>query len=810
MVWQLYCGSQPDLNAAVMLKSYFKIALRNLWKHKFYSLINILGLALATAAFLFIIHFVRFEYSYENFHQKADDIYRVTLSLYKGSEYVVTDCETHPPLAPLLKKEMPEVVDYVRVQNMEGLSELKVRNEIYRVDKVYAADPSLFNMFSFEFTEGSPSAALRSPMQAVLTESLARRLFGSTAVIGQSLRNNDQLYTVSAVIKDVPLNTHLKFDMLISFSSLEKMGWQMDSWNGNNNFTYVQLRPHANLAAFNTKLLKLSRERVKDNRLVAESMKDIHLHSHKSFEPEVNGDIKTVQFLLAIAVLVLLVGSVNYVNLTTARAAERVKETGLRKVLGSSRWLLVKQFMMETFLLNLLALCVALSIMQLMLPAYLQLIGRPITASFFTSPIFWGTCGVLFLFNCLISGLYPAITLSSVKPVSVTQRTFTGSLKGMLLRKTLVVGQFAAALIVLSASLIVYRQLSYLRSQDLGMNTDEILTLRSPSQTDSMHRQAFRNSLLQLPEVEKVTVSGSLPGVSLHELATMTGIALYGTETGKGYNYYLYGIDARFLPAMEIKLAAGRNFREDGANKDEVIVSRETIRLLGFKKPEEAIGQKITLSMSENSKYSTIIGVMADYHQQSLKGALLPMIHWYSDIGSYYSLKISSQDIPQTLGRIKEIWSAQYPDHPFEYRFLNELFDQQYKADQQFGKIIEIFSAFTLFITCLGILGLTAYNINRRTKEIGIRKVLGASVTGIVTLLSKDFIKLVLIAVIIATPPAWYIMHRWLQNFAYRIEVEWWMFALAGSLTVIIALLTLSFQSVKAALVNPVRSLQTD
>lgn len=795
-----------------MLLNHLKIAWRSLLKDRFYALINILGLAIATAAFLLIINFVKFEYSYEDFHEHADDIYRITLDLYKGSEYVVTDCETHPPLAPRLKKEMPEVVDYVRMQRLEEISEIRNGNDIFRVDGVYAADPSVFSVFNYTFIEGKPSLSLHSPLQAVLTETLARKMFGSVDVIGRTLRNGDRVFTVTGVIRDVPLNTHLKFELLISFSTLEKMGYDLNSWNGNNNYTYVQLLPHADLNAFNAKLKALSKERLQNKMFVAEPVKDIHLHSHKTFEPEVNGDIKVVQFLLIAAVLILLVGSVNYVNLTTARAAERVKETGIRKVLGSSRILLVKQFLTETFLINVLALACSLLIIKLVQPAYLQLIGRPVTMDFFSTFSFWGICLSLFLFNCLLSGLYPSVVLSSVKPVAVTTRTFTMPAKGNLLRKALVVGQFAAALIVLSVSFIVYRQISYLRNQDLGMNTMEVLVIRSGSEgTDSVRRlqsQAFINELMQVKNVEKVAVSGSLPGVSLHKLGTTTGLTRFGEDADKGYNFYLYGIDAAFIPTMEIKLAAGRNFRENSENKDEMIISRTAAKLLGFRSPEDAVGKGI--AFSGDKKPLTVVGVVEDYHQQSLKGSLLPMVHWYSNDARFFSVKLNTVDLRNTVAQIGEIWKRQYPGYPFEYQFLNELFDQQYKADQQFGKISEIFSVFTLFITCLGILGLMAYNISRRKKEISIRKVLGASVASIVTMLSGDFIRLVIIAVFIATPLAWYLTSQWLQGFAYRIQVQWWMFGIIGLLTTIIALVAISFQSVRAALVNPVSSLRSD
>jgi putative ABC transport system permease protein len=805
------------LKGTNMLQNYLKIAWRNLRKDKFYTVINILGLAMATAAFLFIINYVRYEYSYENSYKKAGDIYRITLDNYKGNEYVVTDCETHPPMGPLVKKTIPEVVDYVRVEHMEEIPAVKSNGKIFKINNAYAVDPSMFTIFNYDFIEGNATTALTAPMQAVITESLAKRMFGQASAVGKILQDGDWTYTVTSVIKDVPANTHLKFDLLISFTSLVNRGINMDSWGANNNYTYVQLVPHASLAAFNQKLLQLSKEKMKVDRYTAEPMNDIHLHSHKSFEPEENGDLKTVQFMLVIAVLVLLVGSVNYVNLTTARAADRTKETGMRKALGSSRLALVKQFMTETVLINALALALALVLIRLLLPAYVSLTGRPVTVDFFHSAFFWLTAAALFVFNCILSGLYPALVLSNVKPVSVTRKSFTASAGSILFRRILVVGQFSAALIVLSASLIVFRQLSYMRSQDLGLNPEQVLVMRAPGGQgkiiDSLRRQqskAFLSQVAQLPQVEKITATEALPGASLHELSTSSGISQLGSDKGLNYTYYSYGVDENFLPVMNIKMLAGNNFRAGESNSDNMLLSKEACRLLGFSSPQDAIGKRLNLSWTSQG-YSTVIGVVDDYHQQSLKGAILPMIHWYrTNGGTFYAARLNTSDIKHTIAKMQAYWQEQYPEYPFEYHFFNELFDAQYKADQQFGKMVEIFSIFTLFITCLGILGLTAYNITKRSKEIGIRKVLGASVGSIVHLLSRDFVKLVIIAVAIATPLTWYIMNRWLQDYAYRIQIQWWMFAIAGLFTLGIAMLTVSIQSIKAALANPVKSLKSE
>lgn len=802
-------------NYPVMLLNYLKIAWRNLNKNRFYTLINVLGLALATAAFLLIIHYVRFEYSYENFYTHADDIYRVTIDRYKGAEFVVTDCETHYPLGPMMKKDMPEVKDYARLQSMGEFQEIRQGNKVIRINQLYAADPSIFSIFNYRFIDGDPATALSSPFQVVLTESSARKLFGRTDVKGRTLQTQNKVFTISGIIHDLPENTHLKINVLFSYSSLPTtINAVLDSWQGNNTYTYVQLMPHSNLITLNEKLKKLSREKIKENIFTAQPIKDIHLFSHKTFEPETNGDIKTVRFLLVTALLILLIGSVNYINLTTARSSERVRETGMRKALGSSRGMLVGQFMIETVMINLLAMGCALVLINLFLPLYYNLAGRFADTGFFTDPLLWAMIAGLFVLNCLLSGIYPAVVLSGVQPVSVTKRTFTGTVKGVIFRKALVTGQFTAALVVLSASLIVYRQLAYLRSQSIGLHTEQVLeVIGTYNEQDSILQKeavAFKNRLLQLPQVQQVAVSTAIPGIELNMLSTTTGISQYGSNTGQGYNFYMYGIDAGFIPAMGIKMAAGRNFIAGSTNGGDAVINKEAARLLGFSSPEAAIGGKLSMAFSREKKYSTIVGVTEDYHQQSLKDAMRPMIHWYQESGLFYSIKVKTADMPATVAQIRRVWEQQHPGYPFEYRFLDDLYNQQYKGDQQFGKIVEIFSFFTLFITCLGILGLTAFSITKRTKEIGIRKVLGASAAHITGLLSKDFIYLILIATVISTPLTWVVMNHWLDNFAYRTTISGWIFCASGLLTLLIALITISFQTIRAALANPVQSLKSE
>lgn len=792
--------------------NYLKSAWRILWKDRYYALINVLGLSVSTAVFLLLVHFVRFEYSYENFIQKADDLYRITLDNYNGSEYVDTDCETYPPLGPFLKQEMPEVQDFTRIQMLEDNNEVQYKHQAFRIEHIYAADPSTFSLFEMPFIKGNADN-FHQPYQLVLSETEAKRIFGSEDPIGKTLKQENTLYTVTGVFRDSPANTHLKLDMLISFSSLNALGWAInDNWGGNNNYLYVQLPPNTNLDAFNVKLHALTKSKLKGkvkNLFNAEPIKSIHLYSHKFFEPEVNGDVKTVNFLAVIALLILLVGSVNYVNLTTARASDRVKEIGMRKLLGSSKGLLIRQLLLETLIINLLAMGFAVLLIGFSLPFYRQLIGQNISINLFGTGFFWLSIALLLLFNCLISGLYPAFQLAATKPIKVVGRVFTADKDGSFFRRALIVGQFVAAMMAMSATLIVFQQLNFLKNQDIGLNPSELLVIRGPKTgTDSLRSEkglAFKNSLLALPEVEKVTLSDAVP-TALYDVSTSVGITRHGATDRNRYNYTLYGIDEDFIPTNDIKLVVGRNFEKGPENENKVLINEQAARLLGFKNAAAAVGEAIDLWGAKR----VVIGVMRDFHQHSLKEAVPPMIHWYSTGSDFITVKLQTKHIAGSLQAIEKEWKTVYPEYVLNYHFMNELLDEQYQSDRRFGNVVGVFSVLVLLITCLGVLGLTTYTIHKRTKEIGIRKVLGASVPNIFGLLSFDFVKLILLALVLATPITWYAMNNWLENYALHIQIQWWVFGLVGIFAVSITILALSHQAVKAAWMNPVESLRKD
>ncbi|GGH60344.1 putative ABC transport system permease protein [Filimonas zeae] len=792
---------------------FLKTAWRSLWKNKFYTGINLLGLAAATLAFLLLVNYVQFERSYEHFHEKADNIYRLTLDMYRGNEKYNTDCETYPPLGPMLKSNYPEVVDYVRLQDM-GTYEMKGPDKSLRASATYAADPSVFTVFNFPLLKGDARTALNTPGQVVISARTAKAMFGSTDIIGKTLALNGQPAVISGVMADIPANTHLRFDLLLPIAELTKMGWDLNTWGGNNNYTYVLTKPHLNLAEFNEKLKALSKARLQNEYVVAQAVKDIHLYSHKNFEPDINGDATVINYILIVAFLIILIGAANYINLTTAHAAGKKQEAGLRKILGASRFNLTRMFFAESLLINLLAMVLALVFTAIMRPFYASLVGYPSAALLFRTPTFWITTLLLFIVNCILSGVYPALVLSAVKTAAATARQFTGSLKGAALRKVLVVGQFTVALIVLSAAVIVYQQMYYVKHRQLGMNIEKILVMRGPelAGTDSVlagKGKVFKNQLLQVKGVEQVAMTVSLPGLQLSSLCTQTDVHRQGSTENTGFNYYLYGVDENFVPLMNMQLVAGENYRA-GSQHNQLLLNEEACRVLGFANAADAIGQKLDIN-SGCVKNGTITGVIKNYHQQSLKQAQIPVIHWYHNAPcNYISIKVNAENLHQTMAAVENTWNSAFPDHVLEYFFLDDMFNQQYKSDLQFGKIINFFSFFTLFITCLGLLGLTAFSIAKRSKEISIRKVLGASAQSIIALLSKDFLLLILIAIVIAVPVCWYAMHHWLQSFSYRISINGWIFVLTGIAALLLALLTIGLQAARAAMANPSQNLKSE
>jgi putative ABC transport system permease protein len=804
-----------------MLINYLKIIYRNLLKGKVFSLINVLGLAVGIGSALLIVHYVRFERSYENFHTKADNIYRLTLDLYKGSEYVITDCEMYAPVGQMLREQNAEVLDFVRMYNQSNV-EVQAGNVRFFENQLYFADSSLFNVFTVTMLHGNAGTALSRPWQAVVTERIARKYFGSTDATGKTLDIDHKLYTVTGVIADLPPNTHLKYDILLSHVTLPQI-WPTwygdDKWGGNNEYMYLLMAPGTDLAQFNRKLVAFSqalKDKLGSNRIVAEHMKDIHLYSNKSYEPEPNGDARIVYFLLIIAVFIMIIAWVNYINLATARAIDRAREVGIRKVMGSARMQLIAQFLMEAAFMNFVASLLGLVFFQTTLPYFRLLAGQPLPLDVYQDSTLWYITAGLFIAGTMVSGGYPAFVLSSFLPVTVLKGRFRSSGHGQWLRKGLVVVQFGATVVLLICVVTVYRQIDFLQHQRLGMNLGRTLALRGPriSAKDSVYNErytALKTALLQLPYVQSVARSEAVPGLSMHEVNTTSYITRLGQNEKEGsYNYYLFDIDEDFIPTLRIEFAAGRNFSNTAGNADQVIINEEAVRTLGFSSAEEAVGSRITYRTRWEGPPSTIIGVVKNFNHRSPKEAYLPMLFRYDIFANYVSVRLTTDDMPRAIGQIHRTWKTLFPNNTFEYFFLEEQYNRQYQADRQFGQVTATFSVLAVFIACLGLFGLSSFTIVQRTKEIGVRKVLGASVVQIVQLLVIDFLKLVMLASVLALPVALWAMNLWLRNYAVHAPFSAWMFIAPVAAIVVIAFGTVGMQTLKASAENPAKALNVD
>jgi len=803
-----------------MLKNYFLIAVRSLIKNGGFTFINIFGLALGMAGFLFIVQYVRYERSYEDFHTKADDVHRITLDIYNGSEYFVTDCETHAGIGPMLKREMPEVLDFARMFSVDGKTELKTGTNKILAEKIFFADQSVFNVFTFNVLHGDTTKALTAPLKAVISASTAKNLFGKEDVVGETFENDRMQFQVTAVIADSPLNTHLKINVMYSHATIAKIrqGYSDEEWGGNNEFTYLLLATGTDLGSFNRKLNDKSIElkpKIGDARYVAEPIKHIHLYSNKTYEPEPNGSAKVVYFLAIIAVFIIVIAWVNYVNLSTARAVERAREVGIRKVMGSMRSQLIVQFLSESIIINVIAALLSAVLFEVGLPFFQDLTSQPLAQHFINDPMYWYIFGGMVIIGTLSSGIYPAFVLSSFQPATVLKGKFQSSSHGQLLRKGLVIFQFGVTVILIIAMSTVYLQINHLQSIDLGMNVDQTVALRAPTNdgVDSIYITSLDKLKADLQanhDVASVAKSGALPGQG-YDLLSSTMFTRTGQEESSGkFEYYYYGVDADFFQTMNIRLIAGHNFEPGQENHERIIINATAAKRLGFASPEEAIGQKVDFYTRWPGEPSTIIGVVGDYYQRSPKENYIPMVFRFSEWADFITVRIKTQDARSALSAIKATFQKSFPNSTFDYFFVDEMYDLQYRTELQFGQVVVTFAIFAVVIACLGLFGLSSYTISQRTKEIGIRKVLGASVTQIVSLLSGSFIRVVMIAAVLAVPLAWWAMTEWLSNYAVRINLNVWIFIIPVAAITLIALATVSLQTFRSAIANPVTSLKQE
>lgn len=801
---------------------------RNLTKNKFFSGLNILGLAIGMAVFLLIAQYVYFEKSYENFIPNRDNIYRVSLNAFKNNEQLLSSAQHFPATGPAMKKEIPGVLSYARLFNIGYRNNVVVTNEnavAVRERKILVADSAFLPMMGYEMIEGNAVTALAEPNSAVISETHAKVFFGAQNPIGKTLRFQDDDLTdkslkITGVFADLPDNTHLKFDMLASYSTFFNKNFD-EFWRRENMFTYVQLQPGTDplkveniLAAIieKNKNTAGTGERFSAN---LQPITSIHLTSALAEEPDVNGSANIVFYIAIIGIFVMVIAWINYVNLSTARAINRAKEVGVKKVVGALRSQLMKQFLVEAALTNLISLVIAYGLVFAVWPAFKTLSGLNLDYSQLVQPWFIVLLAALWIGGSLLSGFYPALVLSSFKPVAILKGKFRNTSSGVLLRKGLVVTQFIASVSLIAGTFIIYSQINYMLNRDIGVNLNQVMAIERPAiqpggRNDSIFRSNldfFRAELKKLPDVQAVSGSLTIPGKQ-REYKAYLKKAIGSTDSVR---VRVNSMDYESIDVFQFKLVAGRNFSREISTdaRGTIIITESAARQLGYD-PQEVIGKSITV-VDNTITTRTVIGVVNDYHQLSLQNAQEPGWFYLSPYGGqYYTVRMNTANLSETLQQMEKHWAQAFPGNPMEYFFMDDYFNRQYVNEQKFSNLFTSFAFFAIFISCLGLFGLSAFIASQRIKEIGIRKILGASVLNITVMLSKDFLKLVLIAIVIATPAGWFVMNKWLENFAYKIDITPWIFAGAGIISLTIALLTVSFQAIKSAMMNPVKSLRTE
>jgi putative ABC transport system permease protein len=793
-----------------MLKNYFKIAVRNLWKHRVYSLINILGLTVGMTAFYLIFLYVHFELSYDAFHSKADRIYRVVCDIKTPTETIPAGGPSWA-VPPYAKLDFPEIESAVRLSG--GSLLVRKGNIKFQEENSLFADSAFFHVFDFKLLQGDPTTALKEPMSLVFSETAAKKYFGNSNPIGQVLLlTGDGLpVKVTGIMKDIPENSQIKADMLVSMTTLtQKLDSGLDNqWGNYGAQAYLLLKPGTNPKVLESKfpafLVRRNGTEMKQLQmyptLLLEPLRDVYLRSTRNGSK--TGNINNVYIFSVVAIFILLIASINFVNLTTARSAERAKEVGIRKVVGALKTQLARQFMGESILICVIAFVLTVGLAALLMHEFNQLSGKIISKGVFEHPLYIFILLLAAIAIGMLAGIYPALVLSAFNPTSVLKGRFTTGTRGILLRKGLVIAQFTINIGLLISTIVVYNQMNYMRSQDLGFNKDQMMVIKTegdPAKT------AFQQAINGIPGVLSTAMSSSVPGGG--NMGAYSQI-----ENKKGdlqiANLDLYFVDWDYIPEYKIQMVAGRAFSRDfQTDTTQAMVLNETAaKLFGYSSPGQAIGRRF----KQWGREGKIIGIMKDFHFRSLQEPIMPLSMRIEPNGcDLVSAKVSAKNISATLGDIENKWKTMVPSRPFSYFFLDEFFDKQYRSEERFGKLFLNFTILAIFISCLGLLGLASYSTMLRTKEIGVRKVMGASVANIVNLLSRDFLLLVFLSFLIATPIAYYMMHNWLKSFAYRINLSLWVFVAAGTAATLIALFTVSFQAMRAAVANPVDSLRTE
>ncbi|MCB0571068.1 MAG: ABC transporter permease [Phaeodactylibacter sp.] len=809
-----------------MIRNYLKIAFRNLLKNKSYSFINIVGLTAGTACCLYILLYVMEQYSYDRHQQGLERMYRVVTDIRAadGSGDTYSTALLSPPIAPAIAQEFPEVELAARLVNPPDITEhvLRWQDKAYFETRGYYVDSTFFRLFTYKWLSGNAEHALDEPYTVVLTKPVAERIFGSQDAIGQTIRISNRFgdddFKVTGVVDPAAAKSHIRGHLYLSMNSggIGEYVRTSNHWAGNNFISgYIKLKPRADAKALEAKLpaflQKHGAEQLKElgmkKTLSLEPVKDIHLHSNRINQLETTVSARLLYILLTIAGFIQLIACINFMNLATARSTRRAKEVGIRKAIGANRGALVQQFLGESMVLACIAILLAAPLVKLAMPYLNQLTGSEVSAAFSQHRGIWLAVGGLVLFTGLLSGSYPAFYLSAFKAVQVLKGGMQNAGSAARLRKGLVVFQFAISIGLVLSAIVIVRQLSYMQHKDLGFQKEQKVIIPFRTETARAQLTAYKNEVLKLPGVASASAALSVPGQFITQ---DFGLYTEGKDMNSARIVQIVRTDGDYLEALHIPLLAGRVFTPADTTV-QVIMNEQALKALDIPQ-EEALGKQVFSDWSGERFSFEIIGVMRDYHFRTLRSELSPLMLRCSPPNELQNLIIdaTTSDYAALMPGLEEAWSRLVPGLPFEHFFLDENLQQQYEAEASLANIIKAFTIIAILISCLGLFGLSAFTAEQRTKEIGIRKVLGASVENLASLLAKDFLRLTVLSAIVALPLAWYAMNRWLTDFAYRTSIEWWMFALAGAIALAVAFLTVSFQSIKAALANPMESLRSE
>lgn len=805
----------------MIISNYWNSAWRSLTKKKGFSAINITGLAIGMAAALLILTYVAFEYSYDNMHRNQDRIFRVEARFYENGELTDDWASSSAGYVPAMKRNMAGIEDVTRVGSQYYPEQIVKYNELlYRETGIGYAEANFFNFFDFKLLKGDKNTCLEGPNKVVITERIARKYFKGENPMGKILifRSNigEEACEVSGIMEDMPVNSHTRYSMLISYKTLPK--WMDEYWYRHEVYSYVLLKS-ANLKkqvedAFPEMAEKYKTDEALKNKTWAVqlvNLRDIHLNRQKSYEPEIKGNSSSLLVLICTALAILCIAWINYINMTVARSMERAREIGIRRASGASRRQIVSQFLFEALVTNGIAFILALGIMEALMPAFNNLTGRDLSFSvWITTPLGWLLL-LVFAIGVFLSGFYPAMVLSGIRPLKMLKGKFTHTRGATITRKVLVVLQYTASLTLLCGTLIVYAQLQYMRNASLGVRTDQTLVLKFPAKCEGLEAklEAMKKEIALLPSVKAVTVSGAVPGT---EVTDFLSIVRENDVTKQTRLLEMLNCDPYFLDAYDLKFVAGRGFSEDfGGDVYNIVLNEAAVRTLGFESPEKALGER--LSVETVDQPMQIIGVVNNYHQQSLNKDYTPILFALHDKLSwmkqrYISVVMEDANPRELTKQVETVWNRYFPDSSYDYFFLDQFFDQQYRQDEVFGLIVALFAILAIFISCMGLWVLVMFSCSTRIREMGIRKVLGASKMQLFCELGREFFVLIGIAIVIALPLSWWIMNGWLSYYSFRTDWKIWFFVVPVVLLCVISLLTIAWQTAKTIFSKPARSLR--